>query len=57
MGLLQEYRTRLIADVVTGLAVREAAAHLPDEVWDSLDVARWRNEEADDMAVSSHAEA
>ena len=29
--LLQEYRTRLIADVVTGkLDVREAAAHLPD---------------------------
>ena len=30
--LLQEYRTRLIADVVTGrLDVREAAAGLPDE--------------------------
>ena len=30
--LLQEYRTRLIADVVTGkLDVREPAAHLPDE--------------------------
>ncbi len=30
--LLQEYRTRLIADVVTcKLDVREAAAHLPDE--------------------------
>ena len=30
--LLQEYRTRLIADVVTGkLDVREAAANLPDE--------------------------
>ena len=30
--LLQEYRTRLIADVVTGkLDVREAAAQLPDE--------------------------
>ena len=30
--LLQEYRTRLIADVVTGkLDVREAAVHLPDE--------------------------
>ena len=30
--LLQEYRTRLIADVVTGkLNVREAAAQLPDE--------------------------
>ena len=30
--LLQEYRTRLVADVVTGkLDVREAAALLPDE--------------------------
>jgi type I restriction enzyme S subunit len=30
--LLREYRTRLIADVVTGkLDVREAAAALPDE--------------------------
>ena len=30
--LLSEYRTRLIADVVTGkLDVREAAASLPDE--------------------------
>ena len=33
INLLQEYRTRLIADVVTGkLDVREAAARLPDEV-------------------------
>lgn len=32
IALLQEYRTRLIADVVTGkLDVREAAAGLPDE--------------------------
>lgn len=31
--LLQEYRTRLIADVVTGkLDVRDAAAQLPDEL-------------------------
>ena len=30
---LREYRTRLIADVVTGkLDVREAAARLPEEV-------------------------
>ena len=30
--LLREYRTRLVADVVTGkLDVREAAARLPDE--------------------------
>ena len=32
IGLLREYRTRLVADVVTGkLDVREAAARLPDE--------------------------
>lgn len=32
IALLQEYRTRLIADVVTGkIDVREAAARLPDE--------------------------
>ena len=32
MELVQEYRTRLVADVVAGkLDVREAAAHLPDE--------------------------
>jgi type I restriction enzyme S subunit len=32
VALLREYRTRLIADVVTGkLDVREAAAHLPGE--------------------------
>ena len=32
IDLVQEYRTRLIADVVTGkLDVREAAAQLPEE--------------------------
>jgi type I restriction enzyme, S subunit len=32
ISLLREYRTRLIADVVTGkLDVREAAARLPEE--------------------------
>ena len=40
--LVQEYRTRLIADVVTGkLDVREAAADLPDE-----------NDEAEPIAES-----
>ena len=35
IDLIQEYRTRLIADVVTGkLDVREAAAQLPDEADD-----------------------
>jgi type I restriction enzyme S subunit len=33
IGLMREYRTRVIADVVTGkLDVRDAAAHLPEEV-------------------------
>jgi type I restriction enzyme S subunit len=33
IDLLREYRTRLIADVVTGkLDVRDAAARLPDEI-------------------------
>jgi type I restriction enzyme S subunit len=36
IALLHEYRTRLIADVVTGkLDVREAAARLPDELGDA----------------------
>jgi len=35
MALVRDYRTRLIADVVTGkLDVREAAANLPDEPYD-----------------------
>jgi type I restriction enzyme S subunit len=33
LTLIHEYRTRLVADVVTGkLDVREAAAHLPEEI-------------------------
>lgn len=37
IALLREYRTRLIADVVTGkLDVREAAARLPDEPDDDI---------------------
>jgi type I restriction enzyme S subunit len=37
--LLREYRTRLVADVVTGkLDVREAAAHLPEETPPEADV-------------------
>jgi len=32
IALMQEYRTRLTADIVTGkLDVREASRHLPDE--------------------------
>ena len=38
IGLLQEYRTRLIADVVTGrVDVREAAAALPKGEFDNID--------------------
>jgi type I restriction enzyme S subunit len=50
MDLLREYRTRLIADVVTGkLDVRGAAARLPDEA--SLDPV------ADDTDLGDEAEA
>ena len=39
IDLLREYRTRLIADVVTGkLDVREAAAELPDEASDRITI-------------------
>ena len=64
IALLREYRTRLIADVVTGkLDVREAAARLPDEVeepeplneTDAL--ADVEDEPADDLdAVAAEAE-
>jgi type I restriction enzyme S subunit len=38
VGLLHEYRSRLVADVVTGkIDVREAAAHLPDSSTPSED--------------------
>ena len=46
ISLLHEYRTRLIADVVTGkLDVREAAARLPEDAEESPAV-----EEAEDFA-------
>ena len=46
--LLHEYRTRLIADVVTGkLDVREAAARLPDEA-DPTDLLNDTDESAED---------
>lgn len=38
VDLLQEYRARLVADVVTGkFDVREAAARLPDDVVPSIE--------------------
>ena len=59
IDLLREYRTRLIADVVTGkLDVREAAARLPDEVeepepLDDTDAITEGDEEpADDLATA-----
>ena len=52
--LLREYRTCLIADVVTGkLDVREAAASLPEI--DPLDVHGSRRESESDTSVSLHA--
>ena len=63
--LLREYRTRLIADVVTGkLDVREAAARLPDEteepepIEEADTLADAGEEAADDLnAVPEEAEA
>lgn len=63
--LLREYRTRLIADVVTGkLDVREAAAQLPDEAeeLESLDemdaIGNGGEERADDLdTAQEEAEA
>lgn len=59
ISLLREYRTRLIADVVTGkLDVREAAARLPDEV-ESAESARdefTADEESDPIEVDDEAE-
>ena len=62
---MSEYRTRLIADVVTGkLDVREAAGRLPDEAeepesFDEADALDNAGEEAaDDLdAVAAEAEA
>lgn len=65
VSLLREYRTRLIAEVVTGkLDVREAAARLPDESDDlePLDEAAIESEAADSDAsdtdgIAEEAEA
>jgi len=63
ISLLHEYRTRLIADVVTGkLDVREAAARLPDEgdepLPDAADDESAPDEPADDLdAMPEEAEA
>ncbi len=63
IALLHEYRTRLIADVVTGkLDVREAAARLPDErdepLPDAAEDESAPDEPADDLdAMPEEAEA
>jgi type I restriction enzyme S subunit len=66
ISLLREYRTRLIADVVTGkLDVRDAAARLPDEAEepepaDEAEALAENGEEVDDAeanAVTEEAEA
>ena len=63
IDLLHEYRTRLIADVVTGkLDVREAAARLPDEgdepLHDAAEDESIPDEPADDLdALPEEAEA
>jgi type I restriction enzyme S subunit len=55
IDLLREYRTRLIADVVTGqLDVREAAPHLPDETGepeplDEIDAEETADADIEDM--------
>jgi type I restriction enzyme S subunit len=54
VDLLREFRTRLIADVVTGkLDVREAAARLPDEAEEPepLDEAEALGETSEDPAA------
>jgi type I restriction enzyme, S subunit len=64
IDLLREYRTCLIADVVTGkLDVREAAARLPEEIeepepLDESEVANDAEEAADELdAAPEEAEA
>ena len=53
--LLQEYRTRLIADVVTGkLDVREAAAQLPDKGDDGHDPIEEKGPMLDNMNDGSY---
>jgi len=61
IDLLREYRTRLIADVVTGkLDVREAAASLPDgadepEELEEADILAEASDELEDVAVEGEA--
>lgn len=59
IDLLREYRTRLIADVVTGkLDVREAAAKLPEEKVEEMDADGCEEDEltAEDSAANDEGE-
>lgn len=57
IDLLREYRTRLIADVVTGkLDVREAAARLPDETEDTDSLDDFEAESVDEEAATDSLE-
>lgn len=57
IGLLRDYHTRLIADVVTGkLDVREAAARLPDEIDDEEPLDNPEQEIADPEAAAYYTE-
>jgi len=57
ISLLQEYRMRLIADVVTGkFDVRTAAAQLPDDVGEPLDVNMANSDEAIEEEEAAFAE-
>jgi hypothetical protein len=56
IDLLREYRTRLVADVVTGkLDVREAAARLPNE--DLLPDLAAADDEPDDLPIEEEDDA
>ena len=56
IDLLREYRTRLVADVVTGkLDVRAAAARLPDE--ELLPDLAAADDETDDLPIEEEDDA
>ena len=57
-ALVEEYRTRLVADVVTGkLDVREASASLPDEAEDDEDEPMAEDMEGDAFADDGEEES
>jgi type I restriction enzyme S subunit len=57
IDLIREYRTRLIADVVTGkLDVRQAAAHLPDEAEEPEDLDELEVTDEDELMLDDDEE-